>query len=86
MLNISKLIIQTINEKNLKSAIEILREKDLLVKSDLCPLCEEKLENVGGFLPKREKVMLICDKLNCIMKASYLTMKYNGNGSPIIEK
>lgn len=79
------LSLQTIDDKDVESAINSLKKNNLLIESDKCPLCEENITNIGGFLPKSGKVMPICDKIKCILEASYSVMKHNGNGSPIIE-
>jgi len=79
------LILQTIDEKDLEKAVDMLRTQGVLSDKAECPLCSENIDNIGGFIPHESKVAPICDKFSCILKASYAVMKFNGNGSPIIE-
>ena len=80
------LILQTIKETDLDKAISILKSRNLFTEDKKCPICESKIEHIGGFLPQSGKVMPICDAVSCTLQASFLVMKYNGNGSPIIEE
>ncbi|MBL7197753.1 MAG: hypothetical protein ISS47_06605 [Candidatus Omnitrophica bacterium] len=81
----STLTLQTIQEKNLNKIIKKLNESGDLLDNHLCPLCNNKIDNIGGFMPQDGKIAFICDKLPCILNASYKVMKSNGNGSPVIE-
>jgi len=83
-----KLIFQSIEESDLDEAIKLLTEKNLLTNPKKCKLCSKELnkENIGGFLPFHDKVIAICNSIECNLKASFLVMKHNGNGSPLIEK
>ena len=81
----NNLILQTVRESDLKKILAILKTKNLLLESEKCHICEKQISNIGGFLPKNKKVIPICDDIECTIKASFLVMKHNGNGSPIIE-
>lgn len=84
-----KLVLQTINEENLNEVLKVLKKKNLLLNRKKCGICAKNLtkEEIGGFLPfkDKDKVSPICNHISCILKASFLIMKYNGNGSPILE-
>lgn len=80
------LILQAVKEENLKEIITLLESKKLLVKPTNCKICGSNLQEIGGFLPQKGKVVPICNKIECTLKASFLVMKHNGNGSPIIEE
>jgi hypothetical protein len=84
--DMAELVIQTIDESKLENAVKILEERKLLLYSKKCGICEKDIKHIGGFLPQEGKVIPICDEISCIMKASFLIMKHNGNGSPVIEK
>ncbi len=84
----SNLILQSIQEENLDEALKLLTSKKLLGSTLTCSMCGNKIkkEDIGGFLPNKNKVSPVCDATECTIKVSYLIMKYNGNGSPIIEE
>ena len=78
-----ELILQTLNDKDLKKALTILTEKNLLANGTNCKICADPLKgNIGGFIPSKKKVSPICNKFSCILEGTYLVMKHNGNGSP----
>ena len=80
-----KQILQAIEEEDLEDVLILLKSKDLLLEDKTCQLCENEIESIGGFIPKDDKIMPICDKIECTLKASFLIMKHNGNGNPVIE-
>lgn len=88
MIHISELILQTIRQETIDVALELLEKNNLLENSKICPICSKSIGDVGGFLPDKEhnKIIPICDSLSCILNATYLIMKNNGNGSAIIER
>ena len=81
-----KLILQTIEEEKVEEAIAILNSKGLLIEPNFCGLCKKSMGKIGGFMPKNDKIIVVCDDISCIIKASFLIMQFNGNGSPVIEK
>lgn len=85
MVKITPLTIQTISEKDVGAAITLLEKQGRIIKTEKCPLCNHKIGVVGAFMPKDEKVITVCDDLKCILQSCYLTMKHNGNGSPLLE-
>lgn len=83
-----KLVLETIRGEEIDSTIKKLKELNILIESKKCILCDSNIdstEKIGGFLPKQGKVAPFCDSIQCSLKAAYLVMKHNGNGSPIIE-
>ena len=80
------LTIQSLEQKKLQKTLQMLREGGELSETGICPLCNCKIEEIGGFIPHEGKVSPICDKLSCILQASYEVMKFNGNGSPVIDE
>ncbi|NVM54975.1 MAG: hypothetical protein HWN66_14820 [Candidatus Helarchaeota archaeon] len=75
------LIINAVFEDNVENVVEILKKRDKLVKTQTCPLCGRKMEKIGAFMPKENKIIAVCGSLECILRASYETMRSNGNGS-----
>jgi len=80
-----QLIVQSIESQNLQSALELLRQKDLLSYDGKCILCGEEIKTIGGFIPNHGKVSPVCDSVKCTLEASFAVMKHNGNGVPILE-
>ena len=82
-----KLVLQIIEEENIIDVVKLLKKKKILLSTKRCKLCAKELtkEEIGGFLPFEGKIAPICADTKCILKASFLTMEHNGNGSPIIE-
>ncbi len=81
------LILQAVEDSNIGQILNLLKEKGLLKFSKKCPICKNELkeEEIGGFIPDHKKIVPICGDPMCVLKASFLVMKHNGNGSPIIE-
>ncbi|MCF7895881.1 MAG: hypothetical protein K9L87_01410 [Candidatus Omnitrophica bacterium] len=84
----SNLVLNTISDKNILNLIERLKAQQLYKESFKCAICGKHIEknNIGAFLPDYGKISPVCNKLSCILKSTYQTMKYNGNGSPIVEE
>ena len=81
----AELTVQTIEEKDIETTIKLLKKNGELLEDGICPLCNDRIGGIGGFIPYKDKVAPICGKLSCTLKASYEIMKFNGNGSPIID-
>ncbi len=81
----AKLTLHTVEEKNLQKIIRRLKDSAELWEDGVCPLCNGDLEAIGGFIPHEGKVAPICNKISCVLSATYAVMKFNGNGSPIID-
>ncbi len=84
----NNLVLNTISDKNISTLIESLKTQQLYKESLKCAICGEHIEekDIGAFLPDYGKISPVCNKLSCILKSTYQTMKYNGNGSPIVEE
>jgi len=75
-------IIYTLREDKVPLAINILKEKNLLV-SEKCIVCKKQIskENIGGFVPHGDKVAMICDNPHCYLESIRKVRETNGNGS-----
>lgn len=87
IMNKKSLVLQSIKSSEVNHTLKLLSGKNLLKKSDNCPVCKKELikDKIGGFMPDHKKIVAVCDDLTCIMEASFLVMRHNGNGSPILE-
>lgn len=74
------LIINAVFENDVDKIISVLRKRNKLKERKRCPFCKHKIERIGAFVPTGEKITTVCDRLECMLKSSYKTMKFNNNG------
>ncbi len=85
----TKIVLPRIDEKDIPSTIQLLKDKNLL-ENEKCIICQcsmgQNFRKVGGFIPnkKTKKINIFCDKLFCRLDSFFLIKKHNGNGSPLI--
>jgi hypothetical protein len=77
-----QIIIPTLREDKVPSALKILKDKNLL-ENNHCIVCKKQIskKNIGGFIPHNNKVAIICDDPECYLKSVSIRRKVNGNGS-----